>query len=552
MNYSKIKQSLEKNSKEELLQLLKKLVHSNPSLTSTIKFYLSNMEEVDIIDLEPIKRKILSAVYGDLDYYHIDGALEELYEVQKIAETLFNNSKFKSAAEIYFFLVEGCLDAYNQGADDSSGSFGCFGEECILDFSKCMSEIKDNGLKTAFIDPVLELYIREDCGFDVEIMFENIVTRDNIQIIEEEVKDYMEISDNNSFDYMRNKVRRTMISLYKSIEMPEKALQAALNGMKTAQDYKIAAETYMELGKFKEALECIINGLNFNGSYKPYDTYFNIIESLINAEQGEIINVNEMMTHAISYISSISSWRFDVEKYERVCNLFSKLNIREKFRKTMFNKLEGDILVKVLLEENEILDAVETLSNLKGTFPQLALSIAHKAKKKDLMNIARKMIILALKSGLKYINEKDVHIIRELLDNSSIEDLTEGIPGNLDKKISLLLTEILSVKAPHLIMKVIKEPEDYEGKDLLTICNNLVEKNPQDTLQLCEGWILKFVVRSHFYYNDVISMLGIIKRALSQMKEEWVDYLSKFMSKYKSRKKLIKMIQDTNLAQEFN
>ncbi|KKK99786.1 hypothetical protein LCGC14_2629240, partial [marine sediment metagenome] len=32
MNYSKIKESLEKNSKEELLQLLKKLVHSNPSL----------------------------------------------------------------------------------------------------------------------------------------------------------------------------------------------------------------------------------------------------------------------------------------------------------------------------------------------------------------------------------------------------------------------------------------------------------------------------------------------------------------------------------------
>ncbi|HEC39502.1 MAG TPA: hypothetical protein ENI29_14780 [bacterium] len=180
------------------------------------------------------------------------------------------------------------------------------------------------------------------------------------------------------------------------------------------------------------------------------------------------------------------------------------------------------------------------------------MSIAHKAEKKDLMNIARKMIILALKNGLKYINKKDEQLIRELLDNSSIEDLTEGILGNLDKKISQLLTEIFSVKAPHLIRKVIKEPEDYKGKDLLIICNNLVEKNPQDTIQLCEGWILKFVVRSHVYYNDVISMLGIIKRALSQRKEGWEDYLSKFISKYKSRKKLIKMIQEANLAQEFN
>ena len=435
--------------------------------------------------------------------------------------------------------MEGCVDAYNEGADDSSGSLGCFGEECILDFNKCMSKIKDNGFKTAFIDPVLKLYFREDYGFDVEIMFESIVTKDNIQIIEEEVKDYMEISDNDSFDYMRKKFRRTIISLYKSIEMSEKSLQIALNGMKTAEDYRIAAETYMELGKFKDALECIINGLNLNGAYIPYDMYFNIIESIINAGQDEIINVNEMMTYAISYISSFPSWRFDVEKYERVCNLFSKLNIREKLRKTMFNKLEGDILVKVLLEENEILNAVETLNNLKGAFPHLALSIAHKAKKKDLMNIARKMILLALKSGLTYINKQDEHIIRELLDTSTIEDLTEGIPVNLDKKISLLLTEICSVKAPHLIRKVIKEPEDYKGKDLLTICNNLVEKNPQDTLQLCEGWILKFFQRSHVYYNDVISMLGIIKRVLSQRKEGWVNYLSKFISKYKSRKKLI-------------
>ncbi len=43
-------------------------------------------------------------------------------------------------------------------------------------------------------------------------------------------------------------------------------------------------------------------------------------------------------------------------------------------------------------------------------------------------------------------------------------------------------------------------------------------------------------------------MLGIIKCALSQRKEGWIEYLSKFMSKYKSRKKLIKMIQDANLV----
>ncbi len=530
--------SLEKKSKEELLQLLEKLVHSNPSLGSTINFYLSNMEENDIIDLKPIQRKILSAVYGDLDYYHIDGALEKLYEVQKIAKNLYNNSKFKSASEIYFLLVEGCVDAYDDGADDSSGGIGCFGEECILDFNKCMKEIKDNEFKTAFINRVLELYFREDYGFDVELMFEKIINKDNIQIIEEEFKESMD--------------KRTMINLYKIIEMPEKSLQIALKGMKTAGDYKLAAEIYMDLERLNDALECIIDGLNLNGSNKPYDMYFTIIESLINVKQSELINVDEMMTYAISYISSFPSWSFNVKKYEWVCHLFAKLNAKKQFRKTMINKLDGDILVKVFLEENEILNAVETLKNLKGKFPNLALSIAHKAKKEGLIEIARKMIIFALKNGLTYINEIDVHLIRELLDKDSIEDLAKTFPDNLSKKISLLLTEVFSVKAPHLIRKVIKTPEDYSGKDLLTICNNLVEKNPQDAFHLCEGWILKFVERSHVYYNDVISMLGIIKRALIWKKEEWKEYLSKFISKYKSRKKLIEMIQNAHLTQELN
>ncbi len=162
------------------------------------------------------------------------------------------------------------------------------------------------------------------------------------------------------------------------------------------------------------------------------------------------------------------------------------------------------------------------------------------------------MIIRALKNGLTYIYKKVERIIRKLLDKNSIEELAEEIPDNLNKKISLLLTEVHSVEEPHLIRKVIKAPEDYCGKDLLTICNNLLEKNPQDAFHLCEGWILKFVERSHVYYSDVINMLGIIKRALSQRKEGWIEYLSKFMSKYKSRKKLIKMIQDANLVLEFN
>ena len=238
---SKIKRTLEKRSKDDLLKLLNNLVQSNPSLDSTIEFYLSNMEQDDRIDLEPIKKKIMSAVYGDLDYYHIDGALKKLYNVRKIAESLSKDAKFKSAAEIYFLLVEGCVDAYDEGADDSSGGMGFLGEECILDFNKCMKEIKDEGFKTEFIERVLELFWREDYGFDVEVMLEGTVSQVNIHLLEEEFEDCLEISkDDRHFDYRRNTIRRIMIKLYKLIETPEKSLQTALKGLTTADDYRFS------------------------------------------------------------------------------------------------------------------------------------------------------------------------------------------------------------------------------------------------------------------------------------------------------------------------
>lgn len=74
---------------------------------------------------------------------------------------------------------------------------------------------------------------------------------------------------------------------------------------------------------------------------------------------------------------------------------------------------------------------------------------------------------------LTYIYKKDERIIRELLDKNFIEELAEEIPDKLSKKISLLLTEVHSVEVSHLLRKVIKAPEDYNSKDLLTTCNNL-------------------------------------------------------------------------------
>jgi len=90
-----------------------------------------------------------------------------------------------------------------------------------------------------------------------------------------------------------------------------------------------------------------------NESYGLFETYFNLIDSIITAKQSEIIDINEIIKWATKFISSFSNWNYNVEKYRKVCDLFLKLNSREIFKERLFNTLEGEILVRVLLEGGE-------------------------------------------------------------------------------------------------------------------------------------------------------------------------------------------------------
>ena len=160
-------------------------------------------EEEPNVDIWEIIDNIEEAIEGPLNYNQIWGVVDKLNKVEKTAQMLIESKNFTLAAEIYFYLVEGCVNAYNRGADDSSGTLDSLTWDCITNFNTCMAQIQDGEFKDEYLHNVLELYFEDVIGLGVEKMFENIVDRDSIKEIKEAFN--KGISDSTS-NYVHEKI----------------------------------------------------------------------------------------------------------------------------------------------------------------------------------------------------------------------------------------------------------------------------------------------------------------------------------------------------------
>ncbi len=94
--------SLDGRSKEEIINMIARAIKQHPSL---INEFSREDEEKPRINIDAISEKIGWIVHGELDYYHIDDALDRLEEIKNIADRLKEEKSIKEAADIYFVLV---------------------------------------------------------------------------------------------------------------------------------------------------------------------------------------------------------------------------------------------------------------------------------------------------------------------------------------------------------------------------------------------------------------------------------------------------------------
>lgn len=168
-------------SGQDLADLVESMVRSDPylipSFERAILLYDATRGEAG---REAIARAAMGALGRGLDYYGIEGAVEDLREVLGIAGHLADSGGHSRAADACLLVVETCLEAHRRGADDSSGTLG----ELVFDagqrFNVHMEEVEDDAFREEALQRVLSLYDRDEYGLEVDQMFRGIVTVGNV------------------------------------------------------------------------------------------------------------------------------------------------------------------------------------------------------------------------------------------------------------------------------------------------------------------------------------------------------------------------------------
>ena len=157
--------NLERLSKEQLLNILRKLLEEEPSLISIIKFY-SDIDLGESGDIGRIRNELDEIFGGYVDYRSLTGFMRKLNWVNQIAEELASKGDYEKADTICSLIVQKCA---KEGGivDDSDGSLGEFLDGVVTLYGECVKATMDTGdKKKQFLDSSLSLYLNEGTAYE--------------------------------------------------------------------------------------------------------------------------------------------------------------------------------------------------------------------------------------------------------------------------------------------------------------------------------------------------------------------------------------------------
>ena len=157
--------NLDRLSKEQLLNILRKLLEEEPSLTSIVKFH-SDIELGEPGDIARIRNELDMIFSGYIDYKSVTGFIRKLNRVNRIAEKLASKGEYEKAGRICSLILQKCV---KEGGivDDSNGSLGEFLDGVVALYGECLKASMDTeDKKKRFLDYSLSLYLSEDIAYE--------------------------------------------------------------------------------------------------------------------------------------------------------------------------------------------------------------------------------------------------------------------------------------------------------------------------------------------------------------------------------------------------
>jgi len=537
--------SLEKISRDELINIIKTFIARYPDSVAEFSFEAGEKPEINI---DAVKDRIRWIVSGELDYYHIWDAARKLDEIKKSADKLMENGSYKSASEIYLALVKGVVAAYDEGADDSDGGLGDFVSGCVEEFKKCMKMIPDRSYKDKLLEKILVFIEDEDYGLDTQEMLSDVISLENIPRVEayllEKLENLRKTSAGFSYTYKKDKTIGLLVELYDLLGKPDEKLRLAQYELTDREDYIRLVEILAQEGKFDEALDAVKKGMALPEERTTHlsELYFDIAEVMVK-DKPQLIDFKSSLDAAFEMMSHY----FDAKKYETAKAVFRTTGKLDDFRSALRTGLVNrDTAVRAFLHDGE-LNAASEMILAEPVSSCVIIEASTAAADKGMRHESAILTRLALERG--WIDGRPpigvlLDVMMDVSGKEELCDLTERI-----LKMKRAGTAILLL--PHLLKKEPELAAALAGRFLDDMPVELVAQvaraaaAPEEGAALCRMRINKDILRSHVHYDKAVLLLSAIRDIyMSKGREsEWPGFIRGFAAENKGKRKLVERVR---------
>jgi uncharacterized Zn finger protein len=149
--------TLKERSKDELVDLVRRMLNRYPDLESLLEIPLIVVGgDLPPVDAETIRERVQSAFWGD-EWGPSEVIHAELEELVKLGDAYVTQARWRDAVTVYQAVMEEILAAYRQ-IDDKMGLLACMVNDCVSGLGQCLQGIQDSAQREPILHALFHVY----------------------------------------------------------------------------------------------------------------------------------------------------------------------------------------------------------------------------------------------------------------------------------------------------------------------------------------------------------------------------------------------------------
>jgi uncharacterized Zn finger protein len=216
----KIYQALEKKSKEELLDIIKKAIDEHPYLIDDLNIRIEGVKDAAGVDADILIKRV-KRMLSDEDSYYSTSVVKRFDDIRDAADMLMKNERYADASRVYLELVGAGLKIFGDFLEDDDIGDEAAGlvERSIKRFNECAPHASESD-KEKLWDGIFRVVGLDEWGMDIEDLFYGVVTKENVGRLESRLMGgEKEPMDEGVFYYSTDGAIDLLDSLYEHLDI---------------------------------------------------------------------------------------------------------------------------------------------------------------------------------------------------------------------------------------------------------------------------------------------------------------------------------------------